>query len=374
MTFAAASSSCSVKPGSMSRMRLSHETLPSPTRPRDDRRGQRLGERRKLEDRIGFRRPQACRSHARQRRRAGRPRRDGRARSTSPGTSFLVDDLPREFLELGQAAATFSLVAVCASAGNGTNSAAMPARSIRRTIGRLDQREGSWAGNIRKAHVRERPRWGLALLMRPAMAAPGVASCVPAMLMPKRLRQQSLRRDGPVEACVPPLLTRSDQSRHGDTNAVNPAQKRGVSCSATLNGRPCPEVMLSAWPGGQGYRQKEHRGEVSMLKIVVAALAAVFLLSHVEAQAQAYPSKPIRFVIPSARARQPTPLARIAGQELEQILGQPIIVVPKPGADGALARHRGQARGARRLHLSCSAPTARSPSRRTCRRSRPTTS
>ena len=30
-------------------------------------------------------------------------------------------------------------------------------------------------------------------------------------------------------------------------------------------------------------------------------------------------------------------LTRIAGQELEQTMGQPIIVVPKPGADGGLA-------------------------------------
>ncbi len=35
-----------------------------------------------------------------------------------------------------------------------------------------------------------------------------------------------------------------------------------------------------------------------MLKIIVAALAAVLLLPPVEALAQAYPSKPIRFVIP----------------------------------------------------------------------------
>ena len=74
-----------------------------------------------------------------------------------------------------------------------------------------------------------------------------------------------------------------------------------------------------------------------MLKIVVAALAAVFSLSHAEAQAQAYPSKPIRFVIPFGAGSATDALARIAGQELEQTLGQPIIVVQKPGADGALA-------------------------------------
>ncbi|MFO1158745.1 MAG: tripartite tricarboxylate transporter substrate binding protein [Reyranellaceae bacterium] len=74
-----------------------------------------------------------------------------------------------------------------------------------------------------------------------------------------------------------------------------------------------------------------------MKKIVAAALAAVLLLSGVAALAQTYPSKPIRFVIPFGAGSATDALARIAGQELEQILGQPVIVVPKPGADGALA-------------------------------------
>lgn len=74
-----------------------------------------------------------------------------------------------------------------------------------------------------------------------------------------------------------------------------------------------------------------------MLRIVVAAVAALLLLPTGEAQAQAYPSKPIRFVIPFGAGSATDALARIAGQELEQILGQPIIVVQKPGADGALA-------------------------------------
>jgi tripartite-type tricarboxylate transporter receptor subunit TctC len=74
-----------------------------------------------------------------------------------------------------------------------------------------------------------------------------------------------------------------------------------------------------------------------MLRVIVAALAAILLLPQVEAFAQAYPSKPIRFVIPFGAGSATDALARIAGQELEQTLGQPIIVVPKPGADGALA-------------------------------------
>ena len=74
-----------------------------------------------------------------------------------------------------------------------------------------------------------------------------------------------------------------------------------------------------------------------MPRVIVAALAALLSLLHVEAQAQAYPSKPIRFVIPFGAGSATDALARIIGQELEQTLGQPIIVVQKPGADGALA-------------------------------------
>ena len=74
-----------------------------------------------------------------------------------------------------------------------------------------------------------------------------------------------------------------------------------------------------------------------MLRIIATALAAALLLPQVEAQAQAYPSKPIRFVIPFGAGSVSDALARIAGQELEQTLGQPVIVIQKPGADGALA-------------------------------------
>ena len=74
-----------------------------------------------------------------------------------------------------------------------------------------------------------------------------------------------------------------------------------------------------------------------MLKIIAVALSAVLLWPQAAAQAQAWPSKPIRFVIPFGAGSATDALARIAGQELEQTLGQPIIVVPKPGADGALA-------------------------------------
>ena len=74
-----------------------------------------------------------------------------------------------------------------------------------------------------------------------------------------------------------------------------------------------------------------------MRKLVAAALAAALLLPVAVAQAQPYPSRPIRFVIPFGPGSASDALARIAGQELAQSLGQPIVVVHKPGADGALS-------------------------------------
>jgi tripartite-type tricarboxylate transporter receptor subunit TctC len=73
-----------------------------------------------------------------------------------------------------------------------------------------------------------------------------------------------------------------------------------------------------------------------LLKIIAVALSAVLFWPQL-AQAQAWPSKPIRFVIPFGAGSATDALARIAGQELEQLLGQPVIIVPKPGADGALS-------------------------------------
>ncbi|MGE5509871.1 MAG: Bug family tripartite tricarboxylate transporter substrate binding protein [Bacteroidota bacterium] len=74
-----------------------------------------------------------------------------------------------------------------------------------------------------------------------------------------------------------------------------------------------------------------------MLQLVAAALAALLLLPHAIAHAQPYPSKPIRFVLPFGPGSASDTLARIAGQELSQAVGQPIVILNKPGADGALA-------------------------------------
>jgi tripartite-type tricarboxylate transporter receptor subunit TctC len=70
---------------------------------------------------------------------------------------------------------------------------------------------------------------------------------------------------------------------------------------------------------------------------IAALIAAVLFLLPAAVYAQAYPLKPIRFIISFGPGSASDALARIAGQELSQSLGQPIVVLPKPGADGALS-------------------------------------
>lgn len=62
-----------------------------------------------------------------------------------------------------------------------------------------------------------------------------------------------------------------------------------------------------------------------MLSILVLALAA-------QAQAQSFPSKPVRIVIPFSPGGSADLQARSLGQKLSEGWGQPVLVEPKPGA------------------------------------------
>ncbi len=70
---------------------------------------------------------------------------------------------------------------------------------------------------------------------------------------------------------------------------------------------------------------------------IAALIAAILFLLPAVVHAQSYPLRPIRFIISFGPGSASDALARIAGQELSQSLGQPIVVLPKPGADGALS-------------------------------------
>lgn len=72
--------------------------------------------------------------------------------------------------------------------------------------------------------------------------------------------------------------------------------------------------------------------------LLCAALATV--LSPV--QAQQYPTKPIRLIIPTAAGGGPDTIGRAVGQKLTDNLGQTIVVDNRAGASGAIALELGK--------------------------------
>lgn len=67
--------------------------------------------------------------------------------------------------------------------------------------------------------------------------------------------------------------------------------------------------------------------------IAAAALLTLPLL----AAAQAYPSKPIKFIVPYAAGGLPDSVARVVAQRLTERLGQSVVVDNKPGGNGVVA-------------------------------------
>jgi len=66
-------------------------------------------------------------------------------------------------------------------------------------------------------------------------------------------------------------------------------------------------------------------------------LFVLALLFSLHANAQSYPSKPVKLVVPFPAGSATDQVARIAGQQLQEALKQPFIVENKPGAQGSIA-------------------------------------
>jgi tripartite-type tricarboxylate transporter receptor subunit TctC len=71
----------------------------------------------------------------------------------------------------------------------------------------------------------------------------------------------------------------------------------------------------------------------SLINMAAAVLLAVPAL----ASAQAYPSKPIKFIVPYAAGGLPDSVARVVAQRLTERLGQSVVVDNKPGGNGVVA-------------------------------------
>ena len=74
---------------------------------------------------------------------------------------------------------------------------------------------------------------------------------------------------------------------------------------------------------------------IRLVKFAAAAICAALSLAFSSgAGAQAYPSKPIRIVVPWAPGGSTDVLARLLGQKMTESWGQPAVVDNKPGASG----------------------------------------
>ena len=70
-----------------------------------------------------------------------------------------------------------------------------------------------------------------------------------------------------------------------------------------------------------------------MRRILIALAAFASLTAH----AQAFPTKPIRLVVPFAPGGSSSIVARAVGAEMEKVLGQAIVIDNKPGGGGNVA-------------------------------------
>jgi tripartite-type tricarboxylate transporter receptor subunit TctC len=69
---------------------------------------------------------------------------------------------------------------------------------------------------------------------------------------------------------------------------------------------------------------------------VIASFIAVTALASAAVQAQAYPSKPVRFVVTYPAGGSSDVMARIIGKKLTELWGQNVLVESRPGAAGAV--------------------------------------
>src|SRR5260221_11339676 len=80
-----------------------------------------------------------------------------------------------------------------------------------------------------------------------------------------------------------------------------------------------------------------------MKLLAQALLCSAFLVSAVEANAQVWPARPVRLIVPTGPGAATDVMARLLADGVSKTLGQPVVVENMPGASGMLA-HQAVAR------------------------------
>src|SRR5438128_7765830 len=75
-----------------------------------------------------------------------------------------------------------------------------------------------------------------------------------------------------------------------------------------------------------------------VVRSMVVVLSACIAASAFAATAD-YPSRPIRFLVPSAPGGTPDIITRVVGAELSKQMGQQIVVDNRAGANGGIGMH-----------------------------------
>ncbi|MGC3986401.1 MAG: tripartite tricarboxylate transporter substrate binding protein [Pseudorhodoferax sp.] len=74
----------------------------------------------------------------------------------------------------------------------------------------------------------------------------------------------------------------------------------------------------------------------NVYRVVAAALSAACLLASPLATAQAYPTRPVKMIVPFPAGGTTDLVARLLAQRMSESMGQPVTVENRPGAGGAI--------------------------------------
>ncbi|MBC7609840.1 MAG: tripartite tricarboxylate transporter substrate binding protein [Polaromonas sp.] len=73
------------------------------------------------------------------------------------------------------------------------------------------------------------------------------------------------------------------------------------------------------------------------LTLRLALLGLMLIAGHAHAQTDRFPQKAVRIIVPFTAGQGSDVIARLMGERLSQIWGQPVVVDNKPGANGSIA-------------------------------------